>query len=104
MKLRWTRLAAQDFEGAYDFIAGDNVEAARAVVARIDAAVKKLRQYPLIGRPGLESGTREWVVDRTRYLLVYMVEPDVLTILRVWHMSQERPAPTGQDEGGYSAA
>ena len=64
---------------------------------RIDTASKKLKQYPLIGRPGLEPGTREWVVDRTRYLLVYMVETDVLTILRVWHLSRERPEPAGED-------
>ena len=99
MKLRWTRLARQDFEGAYDYIAGDNVEAARTLVRRIDAAANKLTQYPLIGRPGLELGTREWVVDRTRYLLVYMVETDVLTILRVWHMSRERSETAGEEEG-----
>ena len=98
MKLRWTRLARQDFEDSYDYIAGDNLEAARTQARRIAAAADKLKQYPLIGRPGLELGTREWMVDRTRYLLVYMVESEALTILRVWHMSRERLDLPDQDE------
>lgn len=94
MKLRGTRLALQDLENAYDYIAGDNIQTASVIAKRIDKAARKVAMYPLIGRPGIEPGTREWVVSSTRYLLVYKIT-DALEILRVWHMSQQR---IGQDE------
>ncbi|MCB1599960.1 MAG: type II toxin-antitoxin system RelE/ParE family toxin [Xanthomonadales bacterium] len=100
MRLRWTRLALQDFEDAYDYVACDSVDAARVIAKRIGDATRKLARYPLIGRPGLEPGTREWVVRRTRYLLVYEVTPDALSILRVWHMSKQRAESEDDSEGG----
>lgn len=94
MKLRWTRLALTDLENAYDYVAADSIQSARVMAERIGNAARKVAMYPLIGRPGVEPGTREWVVRRTRYLLVYEIT-DALEILRVWHMSQQR---TGQDD------
>jgi toxin ParE1/3/4 len=66
LKLRWTRLALQDLENAYDYIAGDNIQTARVIAKRIDKAARKVAMYPLIGRPGIEPGTREWVVSREK--------------------------------------
>jgi len=97
LRLRWTRLALKDLGDAHDYLASRNIEAARVVAGRIKDAVRKVATYPLIGRPGIEPGTREWIVHRTRYLLVYEVDAKILSILRVWHMSQER-VESGEDD------
>ncbi|MDF1615247.1 type II toxin-antitoxin system RelE/ParE family toxin [Desulfurivibrio dismutans] len=90
MKLRWTRLALQDFEHAHDYIAQENPEAARKVAQRVLDAAENLLKFPGIGRVGEDEETREWLVRNTPYLLVYAVRDDAIEILRVWHMSQDR--------------
>jgi toxin ParE1/3/4 len=41
------------------------------------------------GRPGRVPGTREWVVGRTPYLMVYREHGDALEVLHVWHEAQD---------------
>jgi toxin ParE1/3/4 len=48
-----------------------------------------LLTYPEIGRTGRRTGTRELVVRRTPYLIVYRVRASMIEIVRVWHMSRE---------------
>lgn len=84
-------MALQDFEEAQDYIAQDNPLAAQAVAQRIADASRQLIDHPEIGRPGHVPGTREWVVSRTPYLLVYRINlaRQALEILRVWHSSRD---------------
>ena len=77
-------------ESALAFLEEEDPKAARLLASRVSEAIKRLRRYPLIGRPGLEIGTREWVVDRTPYVLVYRIEDGWLTLLRVWHSARQR--------------
>lgn len=42
-----------------------------------------------MGRLGRVPGTREWVVNRTPYLLVYREHDHALEILHVWHEAQD---------------
>jgi len=46
--------------------------------------------FPNIGREG-EDGTREWVVVHP-YVLLYDVDKNenIVRILRIWHMSQDK--------------
>ncbi len=44
-----------------------------------------------MGRAGRRRGTRELVVARTPFLVVYRVEADVITILRLFHGAQDWP-------------
>lgn len=84
-------MALQDFEEAQDYIAQDNPLAAQAVAQRIADASRQLIDHPEIGRPGHVPGTRESVVSRTPYLLVYRINlaRQALEILRVWHSSRD---------------
>lgn len=52
---------------------------------RIWQASQRLTEAPHIGRPGLEPGTRHWIVQRTPYLIVYRATDERIEILRVWH-------------------
>jgi toxin ParE1/3/4 len=85
LRLEWTRLALRDFCGAQDYIAQDNPIAAQAVAQRIADAARQLLDNPQMGRAGHVTGTREWAVKRTPYLIVYRVKGSVLEILRLWH-------------------
>ena len=63
--------------------------AARLLARRMADATRTLTEQPMAGRPGLRGGTREWVVQRTPYLLVYRLIDDTLQILHVWCAGQD---------------
>lgn len=60
------------------------------VGAAIRDAAERLRYFPLAGRTGRSTGTREWVVRGYPYILVYEVEAGEVMILGVFHAAQDR--------------
>lgn len=90
VKIRWTRLALSDFEQANDYIAQENPESARIIAQRILDATERMRDFPRIGRVGDDEDTREWLVPKTPYLVVYALKDDAVEILRLWHMARNR--------------
>ncbi|MEE4302901.1 MAG: type II toxin-antitoxin system RelE/ParE family toxin [Wenzhouxiangella sp.] len=91
MKLKWTRRALEQLAEAQDYIAQQNPAAAGQVGERIAEATRKLMTQPRMGQRGRVAGTREWVIGRTPYFLVYKLEDDELIILRVIHGKQHWP-------------
>jgi addiction module RelE/StbE family toxin len=89
LKLRWTRPALADLIEAQSYIALDNPQAAHRVAQRVWDAAARLRDNPNIGRVGHVSGTHEWVVMQTPYLLVFRIKHDAVEILRVWHTKRD---------------
>jgi toxin ParE1/3/4 len=80
MKLRFSQEARAQIAQIHAYIAERNPRAATAVVERIHAATELLLQFPHIGHEGREPGTREWVVKRLPYIIVYelgMPEPEI---------------------------
>jgi toxin ParE1/3/4 len=88
---RWTPDAINDVRQAWDYIAADNEPAADRIVERLSAVAELLDEHPFIGRTGLEPGTREFVVARTPYLLIYRLVDREPEILRVIHGKQDWP-------------
>ena len=88
---RWTRSAIADLTEARRYIERDNPDAAQALASKILAAVDLLVQTPGIGRPGRVPATREFVITRTRYLIVYHVRRRRLEILRILHQHRQWP-------------
>ena len=91
MKVRWLPVADESRRRQIDYIGRRNPQAALDAGDRIRAAIRLLGQYPAIGRGGRGDGTRELVVSGTRFLLVYRVEVDVITVLRLFHGAQDWP-------------
>ena len=89
MRLEWSRRAELDLRNGIAFIANDDPRAADAVEDRVLEADSGLLTYPEIGRTGRRTGTRELVVRRTPYLIVYRVRASMIEIVRIWHMSRE---------------
>ena len=91
MRLRYTRLAHDDLVSLFEYIAKDDAPAAQRVSRRIRAAIDRLRQFPSYGHIGDVEGTRQFVVAGAPYIVVYEIEDETITILRIYHMSQDRP-------------
>jgi toxin ParE1/3/4 len=91
MRLIWTRRATLDLAEIRSFITNDNPRAASRVAGRIREAVARLSDYPQLGRPGREPGTRELVITRTRYVVAYSVQEESVTVLAVVHSARQWP-------------
>jgi addiction module RelE/StbE family toxin len=89
LRLEWTRPAARQLQHAQNYYHALNPMAATVMAVRIVDAAKRLCEQPAIGRLGRVAGTREWVVSKTPYLLVYRERGDALEVLHVWHASQD---------------
>jgi addiction module RelE/StbE family toxin len=92
----WTRPARDDLREIRAYIAQDSERYARVVVARLVAAVRRLREYPLSGRvvPELARPTVREVIEGA-YRIVYRVTPDAVQILGVVHGARRFPPGEG---------
>lgn len=88
LTLRVTRRAAAHIESIQTYIASENPAAGRGVGLRIRAAFEMLCHFPKMGRHGRVPGTREWLVRRTPYVVVYAIGESSIDILGVFHCAQ----------------
>ena len=90
MPVIWRAKALADVGRIVRHIATENPVAARQVGRELLLAGDSLVMFPRRGRPGRQAGTRELVVVLP-YIIVYRIkDEDVVTILRVWHGTQDR--------------
>lgn len=93
-RLIWSDDAETDLDSITDHIAHDSVMAAIGVRDEIEGQIEPLRKFPLSGRKGRMEGTRELVVVRTPFIVVYIVS-DAVRIIRVLHGAQQWPPKEG---------
>lgn len=91
MLVKWTRMALANLDEEAAYLAQQNPQAAADLVDRIEEAVRRLNDFPAMGRPGRVSGTRELVVPDTPYIVPYRVRGQTVHILRVFHTSRKWP-------------
>jgi toxin ParE1/3/4 len=91
VKVRWTRLAVEDLDSAYEYIAADDASAALRVIDCIERAAAMLGRHPEAGRDGRIKGTRELVVSGTKFIIPYRYRRDAIQILAVIHASRKWP-------------
>jgi toxin ParE1/3/4 len=102
-RLRWTEPASADFLGIVEWLKARNPAAAARVGRRILNDAEQLTNFAYLGKPGRSADTRELVVTRFPYLIVYTIEPDeavteqpqTVVILRVLHGAMRWP-PEGE--------
>jgi toxin ParE1/3/4 len=87
----WTPAAEADLDRLVRYICENDVDAAFRTEDRIMAAVLRLDAYPASGRNGRWGDTRELVVARTAYVVVYRLKGDFIEILRILHGAQDWP-------------
>jgi toxin ParE1/3/4 len=81
----------KDLDALVDYIAQDNPAAALGMLDRIEQHVEHLREHPEMGRFGRVKGTRELVVPKTPYIVVYRLTETEAVLLRVLHGAQPWP-------------
>lgn len=91
MRIRWLSASERDLVRLYDFLKDVAPRAAARNIQNILAAVRRLPDYPRVGRVIEEYQPRE-----VRALLVndyevhYEIAEDTLVVLRVWHAREDR--------------
>jgi toxin ParE1/3/4 len=91
MRLRWAPAAADDLEHIHGYLVEHHPDLARPTIVEIYEAIRSLKAFTYRGRPGREEGTRELVLRRLPYLVVYRVKDETIEILHVHHAAQKRP-------------
>lgn len=93
MNLVWLPAARANRREAIDYIARDNPHAALRQLDEIERQADILTEHPQIGRPGRMKATRELVIRRTPFIIVYRVRARAkrIEILRLLHGSQFWP-------------
>lgn len=91
MPIRWTPSALDDFKTISRRIEQErNLATANRMCRKIYDAIQSLRRHPRTGRPGIEEGTRELVIPKSPYIVVYRLLPsEAAQILRIWHGAQD---------------
>jgi plasmid stabilization system protein ParE len=82
-------------EAIAEYLEAKNRDAAQRVGARIRETINLLLKFPGMGHKGAQPGTREMLVPRLPYIIVYRIEShdddDWLAIIGVYHGAQRRP-------------
>ena len=91
MSVLWSPGAIRDVRHLRAYIAQRDPGSAAVVIARLRSAVRILEEFPSYGRPGKVPGTRELVVPRTPYIVIYRIAGQHVQLARVLHGAQEWP-------------
>ncbi len=87
--LEWSIRSLSNVEGIKEYIEANNPTAARKVLGEIRRAAHGLIDFPMIGHTGRRAGTRELVIDRFPYLIIYRLTVKKILIVAVIHQSRK---------------
>ena len=73
-------------------IAADNPAAATKVIQSVLSASDGLIDFPMLGHTGQRTGTRELVLAKYPYTIIYRPTLKKIHILAVVHQSQQHPS------------
>ena len=92
--LAWLPRAIADRDAQLDYIAQDNPKAAIEQGDRIARQLGHLIGHPEMGRAGRKQGTRELVISRTPFIVVYRIKSERIELVRLLHGAQQWPKGT----------
>lgn len=90
-QLEWSLRSQKNVAEIRDYIAVDNPQAARKVLSAIRRAAGGLIQFPMIGHFGRRAGTRELVINRYPYVIIYRLTAKKVLVAAVLHQSRKHP-------------
>ena len=88
MQVRWETEALDDLTEIRAYIATYNESSANTIAQKTLQATERLQAHPLLGKAGRVYPLRELLVSGTNYTLIYLAEPNTLSILRVFHQAR----------------
>lgn len=98
MRVALTEAAEEDLAAVYAYCTGRSGIATGQVIGAIMRAINGLARFPRMGGPGVVPETRERVMIRFPYRIVYHVNErtQVVEIWRVIHTRLEWPPSAGE--------
>jgi addiction module RelE/StbE family toxin len=92
MQIVWHTVARGDLSAIYEYILKDNPAAAKSTADTIRTVIEmQLPLFPLSGRLGKIDTTRELVVPKTPFVVLYTIIDEQIVILAIKHTSQQWP-------------
>ena len=92
MSILWSRRAGADMIALRAYIAKRDPRAAAGTARRILRSIERLKKFPASGWPGRVPETRELIVPKSPYLVVYRLDQETIEILRVIHAARRWPS------------
>jgi toxin ParE1/3/4 len=90
--IKWTEQASQQLDRAHDYIAlANSKEVATRITMQIVTSVQQLPAFPMAGRTGRVSGTRELVIPNTPFIAAYTIVQADIVVLALYHGARHRP-------------
>ena len=92
MRISWSPLSIERLDDISEYIAKDNISAAKYFIKRIFEKVETLPENPLRGRKVPEANREEIrEVFEGEYRIIYRVEKKKLSILTIRNFKQKLP-------------
>jgi len=92
MHVRFTADAEADLNHISAYLTPRSPKGLERILSAIFTTSAQLEDFPFIGRDGLIEGTRELIVPRTPFILVYRIsDAYYVDILRIYHGRQTWP-------------
>lgn len=91
MLIKWALTAQEDLKSILQyFINEQDEETGQELVTSLFGSTARLANFPFSGKPGEIQDTRELVLPKLSYILVYKVNNTTVEIISVLHTSKLR--------------
>lgn len=92
MKIFYTYSAVQDLQRLHDFIAKESSKAASEVSTKLRQAIKRLLEFPMLGREVKSTDKSVSLRDLVtgKYVIRYALLEREILVLRIWHSKEDR--------------
>ena len=91
MIVAWLPRAIANRDAQLGRIAQESAQAAIEQGDRIEQQISQLIAYPEMGRAGRKQGTRELVISRTPFIVIYRIKGERIELIRLLHGAQQWP-------------
>jgi plasmid stabilization system protein ParE len=88
MKLVWSKLAADELSAILDHMMQDHPDIAANIAASVLRHEQIMTTFPRAASYDAQTNTYDCYVPRTRLVLTYKIDDDLITIVSVWHTSR----------------
>jgi toxin ParE1/3/4 len=91
MNVFWSEASIRHLKEIIKYTQPESAPGAVAVRRRILKTAWRVGQMPYSGRIGRVEGTREAVVPKSPYIVVYQISAHAIEIIGIWHGARQWP-------------
>lgn len=91
MNVIWSAASVKQLQEVVDYIQGESSVGTISTRRRILETVRRVGEMPHSGRIGRVEGTREVVIPRSPYIVVYQLTAQAVEVLGIWHGARQWP-------------